>query len=134
MKQKWNAPEMSVLPVDLSKIGDVTQMSDSEFKIRLEEVGYKFRKTYQASENYIYRKIADSDVLISVGSNIANFNGYIEMNKSAVTLWEKLQRPCGLDELEQTLEEKYGINHERAVEDVLDFLKELQEHNMVVVN
>ena len=45
------------------------------------------RKTYQASQNFIHRKIADSDVLISVGSNIANFNGYIELNGSAADLW-----------------------------------------------
>ncbi|MCI7097573.1 MAG: PqqD family protein [Lachnospiraceae bacterium] len=91
------------------------------------------RKTYQASQNFIHRKIADSDVLISVGSNIANFNGYIELNGSAADLWEKLQTPSRPDELEQLLETKYGISHETAAEHVLDFLKELQEHDMVVV-
>ncbi|MCI5699102.1 MAG: PqqD family protein [Lachnospiraceae bacterium] len=93
----------------------------------------KPQKKYQASQNYIHRKIADSDVLISVGSNIANFNGYIEMNKSAVALWEALQAPCQLDELEKVLEDKYGITHENAVEDVLDFINLLQEHDMVMV-
>lgn len=89
---------------------------------------------YQASQDYIYRKIAESDVLISVGSNIADFNGYIEINQSAVDLWKKLQNPCQLNELEQTLEEKYGISHEQAEEDVLGFLKELLEHKMVMVS
>lgn len=125
MKQKCQSPE---------GLGDVTQLSDAELKIKQEQSEYRLSKTYQASENYIHRKIADSDVLISVGANIADFNGYIEINPSAVDLWEKLQTPCQLNELEQTLEEKYGIPHEQAVEDVLDFLNELLEHNMVMVS
>ena len=33
----------------------------------------------------------------------------------------------------QVLEEKYGINHEIAVQDVLDFIQLLKEHDMVVI-
>lgn len=133
MKLKWESPEMSVIPIDLNGLGDVNQLSNAELKMKLEQAGYKFQKTYQASENYIHRKIADSDVLISVGSNIANFNGYIEINESAADLWAKLQQPSKLGELEQVLEEKYGINHEIAVQDVLDFIQLLREHDMVVM-
>ena len=133
MKLKWESPEMSVIPIDLNGLGDVDQLSNAELKMKLEQAGYKFQKTYQASENYIHRKIADSDVLISVGSNIANFNVYIEINESAADLWAKLQQPSKLGELEQVLEEKYGINHEIAVQDVLDFIQLLKEHNMVVI-
>lgn len=133
MKREWHTPEMKVTQVDLSRMGDVTKMSDAELKIQLEKAGYAFQKTYQASKDYIYRKVADSDVLISVGSNIANFNGYIEINQTAVELWKKLQEPCRLSELEQVLEEKYGITHEEAVADVIDFINELREHEMVVI-
>ena len=125
---------MSVQQVDLDKLGDTSRLSDAELKIRLEDAGYDFKKKYQASENYIHRKIADSDVLISVGSNIANFNGYIQINDSAVSLWEQLAEPSTMTQLEKVLEDKYGISHEQAVEDVIGFLKELQENNMVRVS
>lgn len=134
MKKQWQTPTVSVTPVDKDKVADLNRLSDTELKIRLEQTGHNFQRKYQASQNFIHRKIADSDVLISVGSNIANFNGYIELNDSAADLWEKLQTPSKVDDLEQLLEMKYQINHETAVEHVLDFLKELQEHNMVVVN
>lgn len=133
MKKKWQTPQVTFTSVKTEKLGDVSQLSDAELKIRLEQAGYKFQKKYQASKDYIYRKIADADVLISVGSNIANFNGYIEINQSAVDLWEKMQTPTGLDELEQLLEKKYGISHEIAVEDVLEFVNLLIKHNMVMV-
>ncbi len=88
---------------------------------------------YQTSGNYIHRKIADTDVLISIGANIANFNGYIQLNESAAALWERLAKPSTRAELERFLEEKYGIPQEQAVQDVTDFLEELGSHDMVTV-
>lgn len=72
--------------------------------------------------------------MISVGANIADFNGYLEINESGVALWQALQVPCRLDDLEKVLEEKYHIPHKTAVEDVLDFINFLIENEMVLVS
>lgn len=40
-------------------------------------------KRFQSKSTFVHRRVADSNVLISVGQNIANFNGYIELNTSA---------------------------------------------------
>lgn len=133
MKKKWSSPAMAVTPVDLKQLGDVKELSDAQLKMKLEEAGYRFDKKYQASPDYIYRRVADSDVLISIGSNIADFNGYIQLNPSAVCLWKQLSEPKTLNQLETALEETYQIPHEQAVEDVIDFLNELKEHDMVTV-
>lgn len=133
MKKKWSSPAMSITPVDLKQLGNVKELSDAQLKTKLEEAGYRFDKKYQASPDYIYRRVADSDVLISIGSNIADFNGYIQLNPSAVCLWKQLSEPKTLNQLETALEETYQIPHERAVEDVIDFLNELKEHDMITV-
>ena len=88
---------------------------------------------YKALDHFIHRDIAGADVLISVGSNIADFNGYIQLNKTAAALWERLQEPCSQEELIQFLQEKYDITRECAGKDVRDFLDELREHEMVAV-
>ena len=90
-------------------------------------------KTYQAKDGYIHRKVAGSDVLISVGGNVADFNGYIELNASAAFLWDELKTPVTAETLTQKLAEQFNISHAQAAEDVLDFLKDLQEHKMVEV-
>lgn len=108
-------------------------MSDIKLEGRPNEAGYKSEEKYQASENFIHRRIADSDVLISVGANIADFNGYIQINGSALSLWEQLKKTSTLEQLEKVLEDKYGIPHGQAAEDVADFLNELKEHGMVKV-
>jgi len=131
MKQHWSAPGISVTPFDVSSLGDVHSLSDAALKIRLEQGGYVFSKQFQANPDYIHRVISGSDVLISVGGNIANFNGYIELNPSAAFLWDQLQTPQTLSALEAALEGQFGISHEQAAEDVLNFVKELQDHEMV---
>ncbi len=133
MKRKFVMPSVSAFPCDLSSFGDVKNMSDAELKLKMEENGYQFTKTFQSKSNYIHRKVADSDVLISIGENVANFNGYIELNASAACLWEQMKEPQTSAQLEKTLEETFGISHEQAVADVLDFLKELQIHDMVLI-
>lgn len=134
MKHEWSKPAFTVVPMDLSGLGDVNQLSDAELKIELEKRGYQFKKKYQASRDFMHKVIADSDVLISIGSNIADFNGYIEINESAAALWDAMQEPCELGQLEKVLEEKYGLPHETAVEDVLDFVNVLMETEMVQVS
>lgn len=133
MKRKWSTPNMSTIPFDLDKLGDISNLSDAELKMKLEEGGYSFNKRFQVKNNYIHRKIADSDVLISIGENIANFNGYIQLNTSAAFLWDEMKEPKTCMELEQALENQFNLPHEQAVEDALDFLKELQTNDMVVI-
>lgn len=134
MKKRRTEPKLSEIPFDAGTLKDVKTMSDAELKIVLEKGGYRFSKKFQSKSDYIHRRIADNDVLISVGENIANFNGYIELNSSAAFLWSEMKEPRTSGELEKALEEHFNLPHEKAVEDVLDFLKELQKNDMVLVS
>lgn len=133
MKKRWTEPKMEEIPFDTSTLKNVETMSDAELKITFEKGGYKFSKKFQSKSDYVHRRIVDNDVLISVGENIANFNGYIELNSSAAFLWDEMKEPRTSGELEKSLEEHFHLPHEKAVEDVQDFLKELQENDMVLV-
>ena len=70
-------------------------------------------------------------MLISVGSNIANFIVYIELNSTASSLWDEMKEPKTCKELETYLEKKYDLQHGDAAEDVLEFIKELWQHEMI---
>ena len=48
---------------------------------------------YQTVEGFVHRQVAGNDVLISVGANVANFNGYITLNPTASFLWDALTQP-----------------------------------------
>lgn len=87
----------------------------------------------QASQNFIHRKIAGNDVLISIGSNITNFNGYIEPNPSALLLWERLKTPCRIDDLADCLVQEYRLSDSDAKTDATEFVSLLLEHQMLEV-
>lgn len=91
----------------------------------------KSTKRYKASDDFIYRNIAGSGVLISVGNNIADFNGYIELNESASFIWKRLQNTASLEELVTALQEKYQVSRQQAVEDLIEILNEMISHKLV---
>ncbi len=86
---------------------------------------------YKASPNYIHREIAKVDVLVSVGAGVADFNGYIELNSTASVLWDCLRDGATLEELEGVLLETFDVDSDTAKSDVMEFLNQLLEHNMV---
>lgn len=88
---------------------------------------------YQAAKCFIHRNITGLDVLISVGGNIANFDGYVQLNATAAAIWQYLSVPRSAAEVEEMLMEKYQISEEEARADVSEFLQLMQAHNMVVV-
>ncbi len=91
-------------------------------------------KRYLRSPDYVYRKIADADVLIPVGQNIARSNGYISLNKSAAVLWNTLQKPSTFADLVQALETAFEVDTEHAELDTRDFLDELINYGMVILD
>lgn len=87
---------------------------------------------YQAKEGYILRTVAGSNVLISVGNNIANFNGYIKLNDTAAHIWKELQEPKSLEELTESICAEFDIDKEQASQDAEEFLDQLIKEEMVV--
>ena len=86
---------------------------------------------YQRRKNYLHRNIAGTNVLVSVGSNIANFNGYMELNETASFLWKCLEYPCTATMLTERLLEHFSVEETEAKEDVDAFLQLLLEHEMI---
>lgn len=133
MSRPFSKPKFRFFPCDLSAFGDLRTISDEELTLQLKRAGYPFQKTFQRKPDYIHREIAGVDVLISVGGNIADFNGYIELNGSASLLWDALETPQTWFALRQILEERYKISRSQSTADLQEFLAVLQDRQMVTV-
>ncbi|MDF2608761.1 MAG: hypothetical protein K0R92_235 [Lachnospiraceae bacterium] len=81
---------------------------------------------------YILRKIAGSDMVVPVGSNIADFNGIISLNESAAFLWRHLTEGVELPRLVAVLAEEYNISKEQAQVDTENFIAGLQQANILM--
>ena len=87
---------------------------------------------YRVQEGFVHRRVAGTDVLISVGANVANFNGYITLNPTASFLWDVLAQPRTVGELTVLLTEEFDVSGEKAEKDVISFLQMLRHNGMVV--
>lgn len=82
-------------------------------------------------EDFILRKIAGEDIVVPIGNNIANFNGAITLNETAVLLWKSLEQSTDREELKKTLCSEYNVSEKKAYEDIDRFLAILREHKIL---
>jgi len=83
---------------------------------------------------FIQRKIADSDIVIPIGDNIAQFNGLITLNETAAFLFKLISEGSTVGRLIDALTEKYEIEAAMAGKDVADFILQLEKANMLITS
>lgn len=88
-------------------------------------------KLFRAKNGFIHRKIANEDILISVGSGIADFNGYILLNSTASFLWDMLKEARSIQELSEALAQEFDVSLDEAKTDVNEFILMLLDKGML---
>lgn len=82
-------------------------------------------------ENYMLRKIADSYVVVPIGSAVSTFNGMINLNGVGAFLWNQLETEISFDELLKAMTDEYEVDEETAKKDLEKFLQELEESQLL---
>ena len=82
-------------------------------------------------ENFILRKVADSYIVVPVGSMTLNFNGIINLNETGAFLFEKLQQGAGREDLINALLEEYDVAPDRAENDVDIFIQKVMDADVL---
>lgn len=85
-------------------------------------------------EGFILRKVADADVVIPIGNNIANFNGVITLNETATFLWNFLKVGTEVTAMVEAIVKEFQVNMETALEDIETFTDQLKQANMLEDN
>ena len=76
-------------------------------------------------KDFILRQVADTHVVLPIGSATVNFNGMITLNESGVMLWRKLEEGATREKLAELLTAEYSVSLEEALEDVDEFVATL---------
>ena len=82
-------------------------------------------------ENFILRKVADSYIVVPVGSMTLNFNGIINLNETGAFLFEKLQQGADREDLINALLEEYDVAPDRAENDVDIFIQKVRDADVL---
>ena len=57
---------------------------------------------------------------------------YLQLNRSGAVLWDRVSGGATIDELAAALQERFGIDADRARGDAEDFVKALRERDFLV--
>lgn len=89
------------------------------------------QKTYRAKDGFIRRNIADCEVIIPIGGNVADFNGFIELNSTAAFIWDKLTEGITKGNLCSEICDSFGIEKDEALADINEFFDILLQNKMI---
>lgn len=81
---------------------------------------------------YEIKVVSDRYLVIPSKGSSLNFSGVITLNNSGKLLFEALQTEQSINQLVKVLTNVYDVDDEKALQDVLQFIAILQEHNLLV--
>lgn len=86
-------------------------------------------------DGFILREVAGNYVVIGVEDESIDFNGLITINNEVgVFLWKKLESGTTMEQLLADILAEYDVDEETAKEDIVNFLKKLDEGKLLVIH
>ena len=82
-------------------------------------------------ENYMLRQVADTFVVVPIGSEVENFNGMINLNGVGAFLWRLLETETTFEDLLKAMTEEYEVDEETARKDLTGFVQQLEASNLL---
>lgn len=86
----------------------------------------------QLKDGFILRNIADTWLVVPIGSRVVDFNGLITLSETGAFLWEALTRGNAPEDLASLLLADYDVDEATASADVADFLEQLKNGGLLV--
>ena len=84
-------------------------------------------KRFIKNPDFVYRRIADEQLLVPIRSQAADLNNIFVLNPVAGDIWELIDgQRCVQDILDQ-LVAKFDVSAQEAEQDLLEILSELKE-------
>ena len=85
--------------------------------------------TVKASAEQVSSNVADEEVIL----NLKN-GSYYGLDPIGAEIWKIIQEPTSVDEVVAELTQRYDVEKERCTQDVLDLLRDMNEHELLEVN
>ncbi len=83
-------------------------------------------------EGFVLKNIADTFVVVPLGTNTVSFRSIISLNESGAFLWSQLETEKTEDELLSAMLKEYDIDEATAKEDIAAFIDNLKKAELLV--
>lgn len=85
--------------------------------------------TLRRAERAVHGDLPEESVLLDIEGGVA-----VRLNRTASLLWEELEEPQRVEDLAGVLTERFGIERESALIDVIAFGREMVGRNLLEVS
>jgi len=86
---------------------------------------------YRPASDVVTRRVGDESVIVPVRSHVADLDAVITLNPVGARIWELLDGNRDLATIADTICEEYEVEPETANADVDEFIRSLEEANLV---
>ncbi len=83
-------------------------------------------------EGFLLKKVAGEYVVVPTGNAMIDFKAMISLNETGAFLWEALKTDKSQQQLTEALLGEYDVDEETASCDVAEFVKLLDEKNLLI--
>ncbi len=92
------------------------------------EIDQAFRK----NENFVFRQIDDETILVPIKNNVGDMGSIYNLNEVGAYVWEHLDGEKTLFDIKNMVAEEFEITPEKAEDDLLVFLSQLEEIEAII--
>ncbi len=85
----------------------------------------------KVKNSFVLRKIAGSNVVVPIGSEMADFNGMMTLNETGAMLFGMLNKDRTIKELTDAMLSEYDVTASEAEQDVKSFIETLEKAGML---
>ena len=82
-------------------------------------------------EGFLLRQVGDNHVVVPVGAQSVDFRCIITLNDTGAFIWEKLQKPCEVEDLVAAMLEEYDVPADVAAADINVYVAALREKKLL---
>lgn len=75
--------------------------------------------------DFVFRKVVEETILVPVHMNVAEMDYIYTLNEIGAFIWEKLDEPRTISELQEFLLEEYDVEPEALIADLQAFVEEM---------
>ena len=77
------------------------------------------------NDRFLLRRLGRQDILVPLGSQVADMNGVVILNTTGRCVWELLAEDRSADDLVAAIAEEFDVDRERVQTDVQAFLDQV---------
>lgn len=86
----------------------------------------------RVKENYVLKEVADTYIVVPIGSGNVDFNTLVTLNETGAFIWKALEHETTKEEILEEMLSEYDVPRDVAAADIDAFIAKVQSAGLLV--